>query len=44
MKTTHLETKKQALISKREQLIGKFNESARARGRTPGACVRKSAA
>lgn len=30
MKSTHLETKKLELIAKREQLIGRFNESARA--------------
>jgi len=30
MKTTHLETKKRALVEKREKLIRQFNESARA--------------
>jgi hypothetical protein len=30
MKSKHLETKKQELVARREQLIGRFNESARA--------------
>jgi hypothetical protein len=34
MKTTHLEEKKRTLVAKREQLIGRFNESARARKNT----------
>jgi len=39
MKTTHLETKKEALVAKRETLIGKFNESARARKNTGRVCT-----
>jgi hypothetical protein len=39
MKTTHLEEKKKALIEKREKLIGRFNESARARKSTARACT-----
>lgn len=34
MKMNHLEEKRRALITKREQLIGRFNESARARKNT----------
>jgi|SRR5579871_522007 len=34
MRTTHLEEKKQSLTEKRETLIGKFNQSARARRNT----------
>lgn len=39
MKTTHLEEKKKALIDQREKLIGRFNESARARKSTARACT-----
>jgi len=38
MRRTHLEEKKQALVVKREQLIGRFNESARARKSTARVC------
>ena len=38
MKTTHLEEKKQALVARREQLIGKFNESTRAYKSTARVC------
>jgi hypothetical protein len=38
VKTTHLEAKKQILVAKREELIGKFNESARARKNTGRVC------
>ncbi len=38
MKTTHLEQKKQALVARREQLIGRFNESARACRNTARIC------
>jgi hypothetical protein len=34
MKSTHLEEKKRVLVAKREQLIGRFDESARARRNT----------
>ena len=34
MKTTHLEEKRKALVEKREKLIGRFNEAARARKNT----------
>jgi len=34
MKTTHLEAKKHALMSRREQLLGQFNEAARANKET----------
>ena len=39
MKTRHLEEKKKALIDQRERLIGRFNESARARKSTTRACT-----
>jgi Prokaryotic homologs of the JAB domain len=39
MKTTHLELKKQALVAKREELIGKFNDSTRARKNTGHVCI-----
>jgi len=39
MNKTHLETKKQSLVAKREELIGKFNASARARKNTGRVCV-----
>jgi len=39
MKTTHLEAKKQALLTKREALIGRFDELARARRNTARVCM-----
>jgi hypothetical protein len=39
MKTKHLEEKKKALVEKREQLIGRFSESARARKSTARVCT-----
>jgi len=39
MKRTHLEEKKQALVAKREQLIGRFNKSTRARKNTGRVCT-----
>jgi hypothetical protein len=39
MKTTHLDEKKRALVDRREKLIGRFNESARARKGTARACT-----
>jgi hypothetical protein len=39
MKTTHLEEKKKALVDRREKLIGRFNESARARKNPARACT-----
>ena len=39
MKTTHLEEKKKALIERREKLIGRFNESSRARKGTVKVCT-----
>ncbi len=38
MKRTHLEEKQQALVARREALIGRFNESARARKSTARVC------
>src|ERR1700733_14539505 len=39
MKTTQLEQKKNTLIENREKLIGRFNESARARKSTSRVCA-----
>jgi hypothetical protein len=39
MKTIHLEEKKKVLIEKREKLIGRFNESTRARKSTSHVCT-----
>jgi hypothetical protein len=39
MKRTHLEEKKQALVAKREELIGRFNQSARERKSTARVCT-----
>lgn len=38
MKRAHLEEKKQVLVAKREELIGRFNQSARARRNTARVC------
>jgi len=38
MKRTHLEEKTRALVAKREELIGRFNQSARARRNTARVC------
>ena len=39
MKTTHLEEKRMALVTRREKLIGRFNEAARARKSTRRMCT-----
>lgn len=39
MKRTHLEEKKRVLVAKREELIGRFNQSARARRNTARVCT-----